>query len=48
MAAQLRKYAPFYGVMSAGLFGFGWWVARRVAIGIDKIDPRIEKGKHGW
>lgn len=26
MTAQLRKYAPFYGVMSAGLFGFGWWV----------------------
>lgn len=48
MPAQLLRYTSFYAVVAAIAFRIGWWACHYVNDRIDKFDPRIEKGKHGW
>lgn len=48
MRQQVAKYTAFYALVAAVFFPLGWWASRRVSERIDKFDPRIERGKHGW
>ncbi|MFD6197176.1 hypothetical protein ACFWE3_10780 [Mycobacteriaceae bacterium NPDC060252] len=48
MTGQLLKVGALCLGLASIAFRFGWWACHYVNDHIDKFDPRIEKGKHGW